>query len=170
LSISTYIIPVFILILLIYAFLKKVNIYNVFVSGAKQALQLIYDIFPFLVAMFLMIEVFKNSGVSLYLSEGLSPVFTFLGIPKELIELILIRPFTGSGSLALVSEIYTTYGVDTYIGKCASVIMGSSETVFYVSAVYFSKTSVKKLGYALPLALFMNLFGAIISCLLCKIM
>ena len=169
-SISTYIIPVFILILLIYAFLKKVNIYNVFVSGAKQALQLIYDIFPFLVAMFLMIEVFKNSGVSLYLSEGLSPVFTFLGIPKELIELILIRPFTGSGSLALVSEIYTTYGVDTYIGKCASVIMGSSETVFYVSAVYFSKTSVKKLGYALPLALFMNLFGAIISCLLCKIM
>ena len=169
-NISVYIIPIFILCLLIYSFYKKVNIYYAFVEGAKQSLQLIFDIFPFLIAMFLMIEVFKNSGLSLYLSEGLSPIFSFLGIPKELIELTLIRPFTGSGSLALVSEIYTTYGIDTYIGRCASVIMGSSETVFYVSAVYFSKTSVKKLGYALPLSLFMNLFGAVISCLLCKIM
>ena len=86
-----------------------------------------------------------------------------------LIELVLLRPFTGSGSLALLSEIFNTYGTDSYIGRCASVIIGSSETVFYVSAVYFAKTSVKKLSYAIPVSLIATFIGAIVSCLLVRI-
>ncbi|PKK95778.1 MAG: spore maturation protein [Tenericutes bacterium HGW-Tenericutes-4] len=165
---SILIIPILLVLLFIYAITKKVNLYDAFVSGSKASLQLVFDIFPYVIAIFIMVQLFRESGLSFYLSEGLAPVFSVLGIPKELIELTLLRPFTGSGSLALLSEIYEMYGVDTFIGRAASVIMGSSETVFYVSAVYFSKTSVKKLGYAVPLALFVNLVGAILSCLLCR--
>jgi spore maturation protein B len=167
---GVYLIPAFLLLLFTYVMIKKVNLYNAFVEGAKQALSLVVDIFPYILAIFIMVQLFRESGLSFYLSEGLAPVFSTLGISKELIELTLLRPFTGSGSLALLSEIYEMYGVDSYLGRAASVIMGSSETVFYVSAVYFSKTSVKKLSYAIPLALLVSLFGAVLSCFLCRVL
>lgn len=167
---STYLIPAIILLLFLYANLKGVNTYNSFVDGAKASLKLIFEIFPYIVAVFIMVELFRESGFALILSDALAPVFNLIAIPKELIELVLLRPFTGSGSLALLSDIYATYGTDTYIGRAASVIMGSSETVFYVSAVYFSKTSVKKLGYAIPVSLFATLVSAIVACLICKVM
>ncbi|MDD4210903.1 MAG: spore maturation protein [Clostridia bacterium] len=166
---NSYIIPAIVLILFFYALIKRVNTYNSFVDGAKKSLQLVFDIFPYIIAIFIMVELFRTSGFSLILSEFLAPAFNLIGIPKELIELVLLRPFTGSGSLALLNEIYTTYGVDTYIGRAASVVMGSSETVFYVSAVYFAKTSVKKLGYAIPVALLASLVGAIVACLICRV-
>lgn len=167
---SKFIIPIILLCLLCFAFFKKINVYESFVSGGKKSLKLVYDIFPYIVAIFIMVELFRVSGLSYLLSDALNPVFSLLGIPKELIELTLLRPFTGSGSLALLNEIYETYGVDTYLGRSASVIMGSSETVFYVSAVYFSRTSVKKLGYAILVALFASLMGAVVACFICKIM
>ena len=166
---NSYIIPAIVLVLFFYALIKRVNTYNSFVDGAKKSLQLVFDIFPYIIAIFIMVELFRTSGFSLILSEFLAPAFNLIGIPKELIELVLLRPFTGSGSLALLNEIYTTYGVDTYIGRAASVVMGSSETVFYVSAVYFAKTSVKKLGYAIPVALLASLVGAIVACLICRV-
>jgi spore maturation protein B len=167
---SAYLIPAIIFLLFLYATLKSVNTYNSFVMGAKASLKLIFDIFPYIVAVFIMVELFRESGFALILSDALAPIFNLIAIPKELIELVLLRPFTGSGSLALLSDIYATYGTDTYIGRAASVIMGSSETVFYVSAVYFSKTSVKKLGYAIPVALFATLVGAVVACLICRVM
>ena len=166
---SSYIIPAIVLALFVYALIKKVNTYSSFVEGAKGSLQLVFDIFPYIVAIFIMVEMFRVSGFALILSEFLSPAFNLIGVPKELIELVLLRPFTGSGSLALLSEIYMTYGTDTYIGRAASVIMGSSETVFYVASVYFAKTSVKKLSYAIPVALVASLVGAIVACLICRI-
>jgi len=165
-----YVIPILLILLIIYTTIKKENSYNIFVNGASKSLKLVFDIFANIVAIFVIIELFKVSGLSAYLSEFLSPVFSFIGIPSELTQLIVLKPFSGSGSLALLSEIYTTYGVDTYIGRCASVIMASSETVFYVSSVYFSKTKVKNLGYAIPLALFITLLGSFFACLFCKIL
>ena len=165
-----YVIPILLILLIIYTTIKKENSYNIFVNGASKSLKLVFDIFANIVAIFVIIELFKVSGLSAYLSKILSPVFSFIGIPSELTELIVLKPFSGSGSLALLSDIYTTYGVDTYIGRCASVIMASSETVFYVSSVYFSKTKVKNLGYAIPLALFITLLGSFFACLFCKIL
>ena len=167
---SNYLIPTIILLLFLYSVFKGVNTYNSFVNGAKMSLKLIFDIFPYIVTVFIMVELFRASGFAVILSDALAPIFSLLAIPKELIELVLLRPFTGSGSLALLSDIYTTYGTDTYLGRAASVIMGSSETVFYVSAVYFSKTSVKKLGYAIPVALLATLVGAVAACLICRIL
>ena len=166
---SNYIIPIIIFLILIYGMAKIVNCYISFTNGAKKSFNLILDIFPFIIAIMIMVELLKVSNMSYYLSYLLSPVFDFLGIPNQLCELVLLKPFSGSGSLALLNNIYQTYGVDSYISRCASVIMGSSETIFYISTIYFSKTKVKRLGYAIPVSLFATFIGAILGCLICKI-
>lgn len=168
--ISAYIIPVLIIAILIYARVKKLETYNVFVKGAKGAFDLVLSIFPFIVTIMIMVALMRASGLMDIIISVLAPVFGVLGIPVEVSELVLLRPFTGSGSYAILNDIYDTYGVDTYISRCASVIMGTSETIFYVAAVYFSQTSVKKLSYAIPLALVLSLFGTVVACLICKIL
>ena len=100
----------------------------------------------------------------------LSPMWSFLGIPPELGPLILIKPFSGSGSLAVLSEVYATHGADSYVGRCASVIFGSSETVFYVSAVYFSACKNKRLLLPIIISLIAALMSAILACLVCRVM
>ena len=169
--ISDYILPILIFVLLVCATIKKnTKPYNSFVSGAKQSLILIFDIFAYIVAVFIFIEIFDKSGLTNLLATILSPIFNLLGIPTELTKLIVLKPFSGSGGLALLQDIFTNYGVDSYIGRCASVILASSDTVFYVSTVYFSKTKVQKLGIAIPMALFATFLSVILSCLFCKIM
>ena len=116
------------------------------------------------------VALLRASGITYYISSILSPVFSFLGVPSELCELIILRPFTGSGSYALLSDVFTLYGADSYISRCACVILGCSETIFYVTTIYLSQTKVKKLLYAIPVALIASLIGAIVGCLLCKVM
>lgn len=169
-NVSIFIIPIFLILLLIYARFKKVNSYMAFAGGAKSSINLSLNIFPFLVTIFVAINLFRESGLLNYLNIVLNPIFSFLGIPTELCELVLIRPFSGSASLAITENIYSSFGVDSYISRCASTIMGSSETVFYVATIYFSQTKAKKLLYAIPVALFCTFIGAIVSCLVCKIM
>lgn len=146
------------------------NTYNIFVNGAKGAVDLVISIFPYIVAIMIAVALLRVSGITDLLTKWLAPIFNFLGMPTEVTELVLLRPFTGSGSFALLSDIYAKYGADSYISRCASVIMGSSETVFYVASVYFSQTKVKKLLYAIPCALIASFVAAIISCLLCRVM
>ena len=169
-SVSALITPILIIALLLYCAKKKVNAYNGFVDGAKEAIPLAVSILPFLVAIFVAIELFKVSGLTNLLSTCLSPVFNLLGIPTELCERVLIRPFSGSGGLAIMEDIMNTYGADSYIARAGSVIMGSSETVFYVATVYFAKTKASRLLYAIPVALLACLMGAIVACLITKIM
>ena len=167
---SAYILPVLIVLLFIFAIYKKVNVYKSFVEGAKDAVALCIDILPYIIAILCAVALFRASGLANVLINILSPIFNFLGIPTEVSELVLLRPFTGSGSFAILNDIYATYGADTYISRCASCIMGSSETLFYVSTIYISKTSIKKLSYAIPIGILASIFGAVVSCLLCKIM
>lgn len=167
---SVYIVPIFLIFLLLYASYKNLNTYNIFVNGAKGAIDLVVSIFPYIVAIMASVALMRVSGLMDLLTSLISPVFNLLGIPPEVSELVLLRPFTGSGSFALLNDIYTTYGADSYIARCASVIAGSSETVFYVATVYFSGTKVKKLLYAIPCALVASFASAILSCLLCRIM
>lgn len=166
---ASYIIPIFVLVLCIVCFVKNINAYTHFTNGAKEAVNLCIKTFPLLVAIFAAVELFKISGLADALSNLLAPIFYAVGIPKELVNFLVIRPFTGSGSVAMVSEIYATYGADSYIARCASVIMSCTETVFYVTAIYFSTTKVKKLGYTIPVALASCFIGSIIACLICKI-
>lgn len=167
---SAYIVPIFIVLVLLYASYKNLNTYNIFVKGAKGAIDLVVSIFPYIVAIMVSVALMRISGLTDLITKWLSPVFLALGIPPEVSELVLLRPFTGSGSFALLNDIFATYGADSYISRCACVIMGSSETVFYVATVYFSQTKVKKLLYAIPCALIASLVAAIVSCLLCRVM
>lgn len=165
-----YIVPVLLLAVLVCALVKKINVYDTFVLGAKKSFDLSISIFPYLAAMYIMVNALHASGLGSAITNFLALPFGLLGVPKEVVQLILLRPFSGSGSLAILTDVYNAYGVDSYIGRCASVIMGSSETVFYVASVYFAGTRVKRTGFAVPIALFCNLVGSVVACLLCKVM
>lgn len=166
---SAYILPALFLLLFCYCYAKKINTYDTFVKGAKKSIPLVVDIFPFIATIMMAVALLRASGITNMLASISSPVFNFLGIPTELIELVLLRPFTGAGSYALLEDVLVTYGPDSYIARCACVILGCSETIFYVATVYFSQTKVKKLLYAIPVALICALIGSIFACLICKI-
>lgn len=167
---AIYFIPIFLLVLFSICLIKNINAYECFAKGASEAITLCIKTFPLLVAIFGAVELFSLSGLADWFANLISPIFTILGIPKELTSFLVLRPFTGSGSIAMISEIYATYGPDSYVARCASVIMSCTETVFYVTAIYFSTTKVKKLGYTIPVALVSCFIGSVIACLLCKIM
>lgn len=166
----SFVVPTLIVLLMLFAMGKKVNVYNSFVEGAKKAIPLCVQTVPYLVAMFLLVNLLHNSGVGNFLVKYIAVPFGYIGVPPQLVQLILLRPFSGGGSLAILSDVLQQYGADSYIGRAASVIMGSSETVFYIAAVYFSQTKIKNLGWAMVIALFCNLFGGVAACLLCRIM
>lgn len=166
---SAYILPIIFISLFCYAKYKKVNTYDTFVRGAKKAVPLAIDIFPFVAAIMVAVALLRASGLTAILADACAPVFNFLGIPTELVELVLLRPFTGSGSFALLDNVLAQYGADSYVSRCACVILGCSETIFYVTTVYFSQTKVKRLLYAIPIALICAVFGSVVACLLCKV-
>ncbi|MDR1906222.1 MAG: spore maturation protein [Clostridiales bacterium] len=167
---ANFILPFLIIFLFIYAAFKRIRVYDSFIEGIKDALHLVYSIFPYLAAIFIMVSLFRISGLSGFLTKILEKPLAFFGIPSELTELILLRPFSGNGSLLILEDIYTKYTPDSYIARAASVIVGSSDTAFYVAAVYFSESKVIKLRYAIPAALIANFVGIIASCILCRFM
>ncbi len=166
---SAYFIPMIIIALVVYSIYKKKNAYNSFVVGAKKSFELIYVTFPYIVAIMAVVVLYNASGLNVWVANIMSPVLRFCGIPVELSELIILKNFTGGGSMAILENIFVNYGVDTYIGRCASVVMASSEAVFYISAVYFSKTKIEKYKYLIPLCLFLNFFSAVVACLICRV-
>ena len=167
---TVYIIPVLLLCLFVYALIKRVRIYDTFTSGVKKSVPLTISLFPYLVAIFILTELFEASGLSSALSSFLAPAFRLVGIPRELSRLILIKPFSGSGSLALLSDILQTHGADSLIARQACAVYGSSETVFYVSAVYFAGLKNKKLFLPIAISLCAALIGSIVGCALCHVM
>ena len=165
-----YLLPVILIVLFIYCVVKNIPAYNHFSSGAKSAIELVISIFPYLVAIFIFIELMKVSGVSDFLVKILSPALSLIGIPPELAELVILRPFSGSGSLGILKDIFITYGVDSKISLCASVIVGASDTLFYVTSIYLSTTKITKTKYLIPIALLSCFLGTISSCLFVKLL
>lgn len=164
----SYILPLLILTLLIFAIMKKVSVYSAFTSGIKKTFPLIYSLFPYLCSIFIMTELFSASGLSDKFIKFLSPFFEKIGIPSELTPLIVLKPFSGSGSLATLSEILSSCGADSYVSRCACCIYGSSETIFYVSAVYFARCKNKKLTASIAISLFSSFCSCLFACLICK--
>lgn len=162
------VIPLLFLALFAYALFRKIKLYDSFTEGVKGAVPLVLSLFPYLAAILMLSELFERSGLSQYLTGALSPFFKLLGIPPEISKLVLMKPFSGSGSTALLSEILASYGADSYIGRCACVCYGSSETVFYVSAVYFADIKQKKLLKPVLIALTANFATVVFGCFLCR--
>lgn len=167
---TDYILPCFILFAFITAFIKKVDLYQAFTAGINTVIPLLTSIFPYIATILIMSELMQASGLTDILTNLLSPIFNFLGIPKQLARLVLLKPFSGSGSMALLADIFEKYGPDHYISRCGACIYGSSETIFYISAVYFSECKNKRLKKPVLISLISTFISCIAACLLCKIM
>lgn len=163
-------IPLIFLLTFLYAGVKKVRIFDEFTAGAGKAIPLIVSIFPYIAAITVLARLLTASGLEEKLLELLAPIFRGMGIPQEIAGLVLIKPLSGSGSIAMLSEILSRYGVDSYVARCACVAYGAAETVFYVAAVYFAGIRRKKLPLALTFSLLAYLLSVVVCCLLCRIM
>ena len=164
------VIPFSLVLLVVYSAVKKIKPYDAFAEGAAKALPLVKSIFPYLATMLVLTELFERSGVSAALVKFISPVTDFLGIPAEITPLVIIKPFSGSGSLALLGNVYARYGADGYIARCASTVFGSSETIFYISAVYFAKTKGKNLTKPIIISLISTFVSVVFACFICRFM
>ena len=163
-----WILPILFILILVYATFKKVRVYESFASGVSKVLPLLKGLFPYIASMLILAELFEQSGLAKLLSEWLSPIFAFLGIPKEITSLVLIKPFSGSGTLSVLTEIYKTYGIDSYIANCASVVYATGETIFYMSAIYFASAK-QKIVLPVVIALIANFLAIIVGCLFCRL-
>ena len=145
---------------------SKKDLFNEFVQGARDGLKTLVNLLPTLIILIVGVSMFGASGGLDIISGILEPFFSMLNIPKEIIGFIIMRPFSGSGSTAMLNDIFTRYGADSFAGRSASLIMGSSDTVFYIFAVYFGAVKVKKTGYAVGAAILTQLFCAFAACLI----
>ena len=168
--ISVYAIPVFIVSFIVFGLIRKVNVYECFVEGAKSGIESMFGIIAPLVGLMVAISMFRESGALEIIAKAISPILSYVGLPVEVLPLSILRPISGSASLALVTDIFKTYGPDSQIGKIASVMMGSTETTFYTIAVYFGAVGIKNTRHTIPSALSADLTGIIFSALLVRLM
>jgi len=161
-------IPVIIFTFIGYGYLKKVKVYEVFVEGAKEGFSVGVKIIPFLVAMLVAIAMFRESGAIDLLKIIMSPFTDLIGMDSELLPMALMRPLSGSGSLGVMTDLMNTHGVDSLIGFTASTMYGSTETTFYVVAVYFGAVGIRKTRYAITAGLLADAAGLIAAVIICN--
>lgn len=156
---SAFVLPCIIVGFPLYGMLKKVPVYEVFVEGAKEGFSVAVMIIPYLVAILFAIAMFRASGALDFLMQGLRPVLALVHVPAEVIPMALVRPLTGSGSAAIVLDMIGQYGEDSILVKMAATMFGSTETTFYVIAVYFGAINIRKTRHALPAGLIADIFA-----------
>ncbi|MRG86450.1 spore maturation protein [Salinibacillus xinjiangensis] len=166
-TISTWIIPFIILIVLIAGTIKKVPTYETFVEGGKEGIQMAISLLPFLLGMIVAISIFRASGAMEGLVALISPVLQIMGIPSDIVPLAAVRPISGTAALAVTTDLIKEFGPDSFIGKLASTMQGSTDTTLYILTVYFGAVGIKKMGDALKVGLLADLIGIIASITIC---
>lgn len=162
-AVSLWLIPIIIGSVLIYGTFKQVPTYESFVEGGKEGVKIAVSIIPYLVGMLVAITVFRASGALDFLMQLIGPWLLTIGIPSEIVPLTIIRPISGTAALGMTSDLIATYGPDSFIGRLAAVLQGSTDTTFYVLTVYFGAVGVKKMGDALKVGLLADLVGIILA-------
>ncbi|MGL4848859.1 MAG: spore maturation protein [Clostridium sp.] len=147
--ITKSIIPIIVLVILVYGMIKGRKVYEWFLEGAKDGLKVCMNIFPCLLAMIIAVQIFRGGHLLDMINSLLAPMAEFIGLPEEIIPLVLIKPISGSGAIGIFTDTIRTYGPDSFIGILASVIMGTTETIFYTITVYFGAVKVKKIRHTL---------------------
>jgi len=163
LYISDFMIPLIVTGVIIYGLLRKVNIFDVFIEGAKESVNIILTIMPTLIGLMVAVGIIRVSGSLNILEVFLRPITKLISFPVELIPLIILRSISSSASLGLVLDLFKQYGPDSFIGRLVSIIMGCTETIFYTMSVYFMSVGIKKTRYTLVGALIANIAGVIAS-------
>lgn len=158
---STWMIPMFILVTLIIASWRKIPTYELFVEGGKEGIQMAVTLLPFLLGMIVSISILRSSGALDAFINLLSPLLLKIGIPPEILPLALIRPISGTAALAMTAELTQIHGPDSFIGRLAATMQGSTDTTLYILTVYFGSVGIKKMGYALKVGLLADLIGIV---------
>jgi spore maturation protein B len=166
-AISLWAMPVMLVAIPLAGIIRKVKVYDVFIEGAKEGFGVAVRIIPFLVGILVAIGMFRGSGAMDLLMAGLRPIVTHIGFPPELVPLAILRSLTGSGSLAFTTDLITTHGADSLIARTAATMYGSSETTFYVLAVYFGAVGIRRTRHAVPAALIADVVAAIAAVAVC---
>ena len=166
----SYVMPALILLLLGYALFRRVNVYDAFTRGAMEALPLLVQVLPFMAAMLIAMNLFRPSGALSVFISWVEPLLARLGLPAELVPLLVLRPFSGSAALALLQDVFDNHGADTFLGVAASLMLGSTETIFYTVALYFGSVGVRKTRATVLVALLSGVVGAALSILFAKAM
>ena len=170
-QISRYIIPFLLVGIPFYGLIiKKVKVYESFVDGAKEGFEISLKIIPYLVAILVAIGMFRASGAMEQLIYFLTPILNIIGFPPENLPLAIMRPLSGSGSLGLFTDLVNQYGVDSIYTKIGATMFGSTETTFYVLAVYFGSVGIRKSRYALAAGLLADIVGILSAVYICKIL
>lgn len=157
--------PVIMALIAVYGKIKGLAVFSCFTEGVKDGFKTIYSIIPSLIGLITAIGMLRASGALDIITQLLSPIFGLMGFPQEVTPLIILKPISGSGSLAVLNQIVSENGANTRIAKIAAVMAGSTETTFYCLAVYFSATKIRKTGTTVPCALFGDLTSMLIACL-----
>ena len=162
---ASYIIPFAIFSILVLGFIKRVPLFDTFLIGAKDGFNSTISILPSLVGLITAVSMLRSSGALDMMSKLLEPIASFFSFPSEVLPLALLRPISGSGSIAFIDGIFSDFGVDSFAGRVASVMMGSTETTFYAIAVYFGAVKIKDTRHTIPSALAADFAGFIMSVL-----
>ncbi len=169
-EVSRWAIPLLLLIIPLYGALRKVPVYEAFVEGAEEGFTTAIKIIPFLVGMMLAISVFRASGAMEMVSSGLRPLTGFLGIPPEILPLGFMRPLSGSAVLGMATELMKVYGPDSFVGRLASVMQGTTDTTFFILTIYFGSVGVKKYRYSIITGLSADICGFIAAVYICHLL
>ena len=161
--ISKIILPIFIIIIVFYGVKKKINVYDTFLEGAKEGLITTFNIFPAVMAMIFAINIFLDSNFLTFFISLLKPILGNINIPIEIIPMALLRPVSGTASLAIMNDIFVSFGPDSYFGRLASILQGCTDTTIYVIALYFGTVKISKIRYSLWVGLFADLVGIIMA-------
>ncbi len=168
-AISLWAIPAFLLGIPLFGAIRRVKVYESFVEGAKGGFQVAIRIIPYLVAILVAVGMLRAAGAIDLLARGLDPLLKKIGMPVEILPLALMRPLSGSGSLGIVTELIKTHGPDSFIARLAATAYGSTETTFYVLAVYFGAVGIKKTRHAVISGLFADVVSLIASLIICRL-
>lgn len=167
--VSMLFVPAFIVSIVAYGLFKKTPVYEAFIEGAADGVKMTVKIIPYVVAFVFAVSMFNAAGGFKYLASALSPILSVLNIPPELLPLAITRPFSGNASFGILANILSTYGADSMVGKMASTLMGSSETLFYTIAIYFGNVGITKTKYIVPAALIAEVTGLIATVVICSL-
>ena len=168
--ISSAVIPVVILAIVGYGLYEKNKVFDTFVDGAKEGIDIVFNIFPTLVGIFMVVGALRSSGILNLIINIIEPFTSMLKFPSEIMPLALLRPISGSASMGVATDIIKNYGVNSKIGIIASCIMGSTETTLYTIAIYTSCVKIKKIGFVLLSALIADFIGIVTSVIICELM
>ena len=169
-GIVNIILPLIVLLIVVYGIYKKTDVFSVFIDGVKEGMTITLQIFPTILAMIVSINVFLKSNILQDFTTFLKPLFISLRFPSEILPLAILRPISGSSSLIMLNSILSTYGVDSYIGRVASVIQGSTDTTIYILGLYFGSVGIKKIKYSLLVGLLADISCIIISLIVVSIL